>query len=215
MSFLDLLQDLGDKLGILESASGLAAQPASKIQTRTVTLAELTTEIRSEEVRALADLPAELAVPFEKIYDTAGIQRPANGWNVDRLKQFLLTDAFKNKDRTVVQTAILNILKTENATVEDVVKDAMARDKALDAFEAFVQKKMNDRMAVRERKAAELESQISAIRSELDELKERGAADDAKWKEWRRQKRAQERELAWAVGYLIDRQVITTDDEEP
>jgi hypothetical protein len=214
MSFLDLLQNLGDRLGILESAAESAAQPAAKIQTRTVTLAELTTEIRSEDVRALADLPAELSVPFEKIYESAGIQRPANGWNVDRLKQFLLTDAFKNMARAVVQTAILNILKTESASVEEVVRDAMARDKALDSFEAFAQKKMEDRMAARERKAAELESQISALHSELNLLREKKAADEAKWKEWRRQKRVQERELAWAVGYLIDRQVITTDDED-
>ena len=214
MSFLDLLQDLGDRLGILETAAQSAAQPAAKIQTRTVTLAELSTEIRSEEVQALADLPAELTVPFQKIFETAGIQPPANGWNVDRLKQFLLTDAFKNKDRGVVQTAILNILKLENALVEDVVKDAMARDKALDSFETFARKKMEDRMAARERKVAEVESQIQVLQSELSELKAKREADEAKWREWRRQKRAQERELAWAVGYLIDRQVITTDDEE-
>ncbi len=214
MSFLDFLQDLGDRLHILESPAGTAAQPAEKIQMRTVTLAELATEIRSEEVRALADLPAELSIPFEKIYETAGIQRPANGWNVDRLKQFLQTDALKGKDRTIVQTAILNILKTEGASVEDVVKDAMARDKALDSFETFVRKKMEDRMTVRQRKAAELESQISGLRAELDRLKDKESAEESKWKEWRTQKRTEERQLAWAVGHLIDRQVITTDDEE-
>ncbi len=214
MSFLDLLQVLGDRLGILESASGSSSQPAAKIQTRTVTLAELATEIRSEEVRALAELPAELTVPFEKIYETAGIPKPANGWNVDRLKQFLKTAALKDKERSVVQTAILNILKTENASVEDVVKDAMARDKALDSFETFVRKKMEDRKTARERKAAEIESQISALEVERKTLEEKKAADEAKWKEWRRQKRAQERELAWAVSHLIDRPVITTDDED-
>ncbi len=214
MSFLDLLQDLGDRLGLLESAPGSSSQPAAKIQTRTVTLAELATEIRSEEVRALAELPAELTVSFEKIYETAGIQKPANGWNVDRLKQFLSTAALKDKGRSVVQTAILNILKTENASVEDVVKDAMARDKALDAFEAFVRKKMEDRTTARERKAAEIESQIRALEAERKGLEEKKAADEAKWKEWRRQKRAQERELAWAVSHLIDRSVITTDDED-
>lgn len=213
MSFLDLLQDFGDRLGILEKAAHPAEHRAGKIQTRTVTLAELSTEIRSEEVRALADLPAELTVPFEKIFETAGIETPSHGWNIDRLKQFLHTDAFKNKERSVVQTAILNILKLENASVEDVVKDAMARDKALDSFEAFAQKKMEDRMAARERQLAEIESQIQALQSELSELKAKKEADEARWREWRRQKRAQERELAWAVGYLIDRQVITTDDE--
>lgn len=214
MSFLDLLQDLGDRLGILETAAGPAVHAAAKIRTRTITLAELATEIRSEEVRALADLPAELTVPFEKIFETAGIVPPANGWNVDKLKQLLLTDALKDKGREMVQKGILNILNSENVPVEDVVKDAMARDKALDSFEAFARKKIEDRMAARERQIAEIESQIEALQSELNGLREKAKIDQEKWREWRRQKRAQERELAWAVGYLIDRQVITTDDEE-
>jgi DNA-binding transcriptional ArsR family regulator len=213
MSFLDLLQNLGDRLGLLESAAQPAGQPAAKIQTRTVTLAELATEIRLEEVRALANLPAELGIPFDKIYETAGIRPPANGWTVDRLKQYLLTDAFKNKDRSIVQTAILNILKSEKASTEDVVRDAMARDKALDSFESFVQKKMDDRMAARERKRAEIESRIGALQVELAKITEDTKVDQEKWREWRRRKRVQERDMAEAVGYLIDRKVITTDDE--
>jgi hypothetical protein len=214
MSFLDLLQDLGDRLGILEAAEEPAAQTTAKIQTRTVTLAELATEICSEEVRALADLPAELTVPFEKIFETAGIRAPANGWNVDRLKQLLLTDAFKDKELGAVQKAILNILNSENVPVEDVVKDAMARDKALDSFEAFARKKIEDRMGVRERQISEIEAQIKALQSDLDGLREKAKIDQEKWREWRRQKRAAERELARTVGYLIDRQVITTNDDD-
>jgi hypothetical protein len=214
MSFWDLLQNLGDRLGLLETAVRPAGQPAVKIQTRTVTLAELTTEIRVEEVRALADLPAELSVPFEKIYETAGIQPPPSGWTLDRLKQYLLTDAFKNKDRAIIQTAILNILKSEQASVEDVVKDAMARDKALDSFESFVQKKMDARSATRERKRAEIESQISALQAELEKVTEEAKADQQRWHEWRGKKRAQERDMANAVSYLVDRKIITTDDED-
>jgi hypothetical protein len=153
MSFWDLLQNLGDRLGLLETAVRPAGQPAVKIQTRTVTLAELTTEIRVEEVRALADLPAELSVPFEKIYETAGIQPPPSGWTLDRLKQYLLTDA-------------------------------------------------------------EIESQISALQAELEKVTEEAKADQQRWHEWRGKKRAQERDMANAVSYLVDRKIITTDDED-
>lgn len=209
-----MLQGLGDRLGILESSSEQTAQAAAKIQTRIVTLSELTTEIRAEEVRALADLPAELTVPFEKIFDTAGIRPPANGWNVDRLKQLLLTDAFKDKERQAAQKAILSVLNSENVSVEDIVRDAMARDKALDSFETFARKKMEDRMAARERQIAETEAQIKSLQIQADELNEKMKVDQEKWHDWRKQKRARERDLAWTVGYLIDRQVITTDDEE-
>ncbi len=214
MSFLDLIQNLGDRLGILETTAAPAAQPATKVRTRAVTLAELTTEIRSEEVKALVDSPAELSVPFEKIFETAGIRPPASGWNVDRMRQFLAADAFKNKERAIVQTAIQNIMRSEKASAEDVVKDAIARDKALDSFEAYARKKMEDRTAARERRIGEIESQIKTLESEIDGLRAKAKAEQEKWREWRNQKRAQERELASVVGYLIEKPVITTDDEE-
>ncbi len=214
MSFLDLLQNLGDRLGILEASSGPAAQPAAKIQTRTVTLAELTTEISREEVRALADLPAELTVTFEMVFESAGVHAPVHGWTVDRLGQLLQTDALKDKDREAAQKAILGILNTEKVPVEDIVRDAISRDQALDSFEAFARRKMEDRMAAREHKVAEIKAQIKNLQSELNTIEESGRADEEKWREWRRQKRARERDLATSVSYLIDRQVITTDTED-
>ena len=214
MSFLDLLQDLGDRLGILETAEVPVAQAPLKIQTRTVTLAQLATEIRDEEVRALADLPAELTIPFEKIFEAAGIRPPAHGWNVNRLKELLLTVEFKDKEREAAQKAILKVLGSEKVQVEELVKDAMARDKALDSFESFVRKKLEDRMAARERQIAEIESQVKSLQSQTEELQQKSKRDEDKWRDWRKEKRARERELAWTVGYLIDRQVISTDDED-
>ena len=71
MRLIEMLESLGDRLGLLEKAVGNASPAGLKIQTRSVTLEELKSEIRSEEVQALADLPAELAVPFDKIMETA------------------------------------------------------------------------------------------------------------------------------------------------
>jgi hypothetical protein len=40
------------------------------------------------------------------------------------------------------------------------------------------------------------------------------STDTGKWREWRRKKRGHELDLARAVSYLIDREVITTDADE-
>ncbi len=213
MSFLDMLQDLGDRLGILEAADAPAAQATVKIKTRTVTLADLATEIKAEEVRALADLPAELTIPFEKIFEAAGVGAPEHGWNIDRLKDFLLAGQFKDMEHEAAQKAVLKKLGSESIPVEDLVRDAMARDKALDSFESFTRKKVEGRMAACERRLAEIEAQIKSLQTETRDLQEKSRIDQEKWREWRRQKRARERELAWTVGFVIDRQVITTDDD--
>src|SRR5881397_47923 len=157
MSILDRLHELGERLRILEARPQAKAAKPAKIPTRTVTLAQLTTEIRQDELRALADLPAELSVTFDQVFDAAGIKPAPHGWTASRLKQLLDTDQFKNLERTALQRSMLNILGKEKVDIEDIVKDAIAHDQALDAFEAFTRKKMNDRVAARQRNLIELE----------------------------------------------------------
>ncbi len=214
MRLMELLESLGDRLGILEKAGENAAHTASKIQTRSVTLAELTSEIRAKEIKALADLPAELSVPIEKIMETAGIEPGPGGWTIDRLRALLMTDEFKSLSREQAQARILGVLAAEKVSPEDLVKDAVGRDRAMDAFEKTARRKMEDRLAAREHQIAEIEAKIGDLEKEKARLRELVAADQNKWREWRSQKRGREKDLAWSVGYLIEQQVITTDDND-
>lgn len=215
MSLLDTLRALGDRLGVLEVPQNTTPSRPAKVQTRTVTLSELTTEIRAEEVHELAQLPAELSVAFEKIFESAGVKPPARGWTVERLGQLLRTEQFKGMDRQAAQNAILKILSSEKVDVEELVRDAIARDQALDAFAASVQKKIKERMATRERRMVEMDAQIRALEEQRKPLKEEAKRDEQQWRQWRERKRAQEKDMAWAIGFLIDRPVVTIDEDSP
>ena len=214
MRLIVILESLGDRLGILEKAERNAAHTSWKIQTRTVTLAELTSEIRGNEVQALADLPAELSVPFEKIMEAAGIAPGPGGWTIERLREFLLTDDVKKLSREEAQKRILGVLASEKVSAEALVKDAVARDKAMDAFEKTARQKMEGRLAACEHQIAETDARIKELEKQKSRLLEQIASDRDRWKDWRSRKRAQERDLAWSVGYLIDHEVITTDDND-
>lgn len=212
MSFLDLLQTVGGRLGILEAPYKATGGEAVKVTTRTVTLDELKSEIRSEAVRTLADLPAELTVSYEKIFEAAGVTALAHGWNVARLEALLRAEPYKSQERALAQRTLLSLLNSERVPPEDLVKEAMAQDQALDAFEVFVRKKVEDHMAMAEHQIAELDAKIQALQTERARLAERIPLDQDKLREWRRRKRAYERDLAAAIGYLTDRPVITTDE---
>ncbi len=214
MGLVELLESLGDKLGIIAKAEGNAAHPAAKIRTRSVTLQELTSEIKAEDVRALADLPAELSVSFEKIIEAAGIAPGPHGWTIDRLTRLLQSDEFKKLSREDAQKRIMAVLAAAGVEAEELVKDAIARDQAMDAFEKTARTKMEERQATRERQSAELAAKIKDLEKENARLREQIAAEQTRWREWRSKKRAQERDLAWTVGYLISQQVITTDDTD-
>ena len=193
MDLLGMLRKFGDRLGIIE-VNPVSPQPGApvKVQTRSVTIVELATKIQITEVRELAGLPAELSVSFEDIFKAAGIQGTPAGWNVERLHEFLSSDRVRAMDRSEAQQATLRMLAAEKVDAADLIKDAIARDQALDAYQDFISKKT--------------ESRIRALEQEIANKKER-------WREWRKHKRQREREMAHAIGYLIDGPVISIDED--
>jgi hypothetical protein len=214
MSIFKFLQGIGDRLGILESVPRPGAVPDTKIQTRIVSLRELEREIRSGEVQALADSTSELAVPFQRIYEAAGISLNPEEWTLDRLKQIIQRETGLKKTREEIQKTVLDLLKSEGVSTEILVKDAIARDRALDAFETNAGDKMKGRTHAQKRRLLEIENQVKDLQDESARISENLKADEEKWRRWRMDKRAQERELASIAGYLVDRQVVTIDEDE-
>ena len=214
MTFFKLLQGIGDRLGILETTSNPESAPVSRIQTRSVSLRELASEIRSIEVRDLADGPAELMIPFEKIFEAAGISSKPENWTIDRLKGVVENESCKQKPREEVQRRVLELLASEGVSTEMLIKDAIARDQALDSFQSRADEKMHERRQSCKNRLLEIEQQIKDLEAERGTLEESLKAEEDKWREWKKKKRANERELASLASYIVDRPVITMDEEK-
>lgn len=206
MDLLGMLRSLGDRLGIIEMTAD-PAQPAApmKIQTRTVTLTELMA-IHLKEVRELAEQPAELPVSFDDIFKAAGIVTPQGGWTVDRLREFLGSEDVRAMGREQAQQHTLRALASEKVDAAEIVKDAILRDQALDAFAEFTLKKRGSWLD-------EKEQELLRLKDRQRELEHKIAAEEKKWSEFRARKREREREMARAVEYLIDKPVISIDEE--
>jgi len=214
MTFFKLLQGIGDRLGILETTSNPESALVSRIQTRSVSLRELASEIRSIEVRDLADGPAELMIPFEKIFEAAGISSKPENWTIDRLKGVVENESFKQKPREEVQRRVLELLASEGVSTETLIKDAIARDQALDSFQSRADEKMHERRQSCKNRLLEIEQQIKDLEAERGTLEESLKAEEDKWREWKKKKRANERELASLTSYIVDHPVITMDEEK-
>ena len=207
MGLLDTLRTIAQKLRIIHVAPAgeAAAKPVDKIPTRSITLAELISEIRSEEVRHLADAPAELTVALEKVCDTAGCKPLPNGWTIDKLRDTLRTDKFKNLSRPEAQKALIELFAAEKVDVQQLAKDAVARDQAIDAFAKFAREKMQSRATARQSQIRDLEAQLSKLKRDEEQ-------ESQQWKDWLAKKKSYEKDMAWAIGYLLDNPIITQDD---
>lgn len=200
-----MLRKLGDRLGIIELSGDPGPSAPVKIQTRTITLDELMT-IHLNDVRELAELHVDLPVSFDEIFKAAGIDTPPNGWTVDRLGEFLNGDRIRTMDRAEAQRETLETLAAEKVDAADVVKDAILRDQALDAFAEFTFRKRGQWLEERQK-------EIQALKDKQKQLEQQLAAADKKWNDWRTLKRQREQDMARAIGYLIDRPVISVDEE--
>jgi hypothetical protein len=212
MSFLKFLQGIGDRLGILEAVETPGTNPSRIIQTRTVTLAELSSEIQSTGVQALADSPAELQIPFDKIFEAANIPSSEN-CTIEAIKQFVSSEPLKSQPKEKIQAALLEKLKADNARVEDIVKNAIARDQALDSFEDSAREKIQARNEAKKAKIQGMESKIRDLQKQISHLGETTRSDEEKWIAWIKRKRFYEKELALVVSFMVDHPVITTDDD--
>lgn len=218
MNLSEYLRSLGTRLGlVLPSAPGAAGTPA-KVDTRTITLTELRIEIRGDRVATLApgvDDDGGLEVPFTAIDDAAGVRPPAHGWTAERVAAMVRRPEFSHVPRAEVQQAVLAELAKAGAPSEDVVRDALARDQAVDVYAAATRSGLAARCAQRVQRSAELATLIERYRREISDLEHQNATDRERWAAWWATKLIREQTLAAAVDALLDHPVVTVDREIP
>jgi hypothetical protein len=200
MYLTDMLRKLGDRLGIIEIAPTSKEKPAPvKVQTRAVTMTELITAIRVTELRELAGMPAELSVTFDEVFKAAGIPVSPKGWTIERLEEFLKSDKVRVMNREQIQHETVRVLSESGIDGSDIVRDAIARDRALDAFEESIADKRRQ--------------WLTAKKLEMRQIEEEIASEQKAWTQWRNRKRQREKDMATAVSYLIDKPVISIEEE--
>lgn len=203
MGLLEKLQALGCQLKLVQMIPKTSTTP-EKIETRSVTLQQLTTELQAENVRILAESPIELTIAFERIFATAGIIPESNKWTIERLNELLRTAPYNKMDPRVLQKAVLERLAAENASTEDIIKDALAKDQALDAFETFISKKMKERFSARQMRLMDIEKQIGLLEQERDRLQQEDREEPLQLSEWHKRKKTYEKEILESVDFLMN-----------
>ena len=174
------------------------------------------------DVAALERQPGDQDYALEQVYASAGITPPAHGFTVYRLMDMLEGEEFRGLDaatRARVITGILRRLPSGAVEMDDIVRDAAARDRALDAFERF----LADRVARLEHEADEknraLQQQIDELTQANTGLMEANRAtvelERARLERWRMSKRTEEDRLFAAVQAFVEHNPITREVDSP
>lgn len=204
---------------IAQLARGAAPKPGGAAQTGARPSAQPVAPRTAAQVAAGAPGPKFTApggppVAFDQIYSLAEIRTPAHGYTILKVAEMLQSEHLRGLPADVKQRSVLVALEAAGVKIDEVVEDAVRRDRALDAYERAQQNAVEDLEA---RKTAENQ----AIQAELDRLiaehqaRMRANTDEvAKEKErfygWRLKKQQEEQKIADAVGYFLAKNPITT-----
>lgn len=168
------------------------------------------------DVAALERQPAGEEYALEQVYASAGIQPPAHGFTVYRLIEMLEAEEFRGMDaatRARVIAGMLRRLPTGAVEIDDIVRDAAARDRALDAFERFLADRVTRQLQDADEKNRVLQAQIEELTKANTALMEENRAaveaERARLERWLVRKRAEEDRLFDAVQPFVEHNPIS------
>lgn len=154
------------------------------------------------------------SVDLAVVYQSAKIEPPAHGYTVLKVADMLRSEHLQALPAEVKKKSILVALDAAGVSVDDILRDAVRRDKALDTYERVLEQHVagvKARVAAENQEIeAEIAQRVTELRGRIDENNKAVAADEAEFTAWRTRKHQEENLIAEAVSYFVSENPITT-----
>lgn len=153
------------------------------------------------------------------IYEAAGIQAPRHGYGILKVAEMLESDHIRGLPREVKRSSILLALESSGASLQDVIQDAIQRDRALDAFERVQERAVAEFEIAKSKQNKDIQAELDRITAEYRARMQANSDEVAREKErfcgWRLKKQQEEQNIAEAVSYFVTENPITTRPAQP
>jgi len=200
----------GDGQAVSESSSE-AGQAAAPSHTAAQTVAEIASGLNTEPKFTG---PVANPTSFDEIYAAAQISSPTHGFTILKIIDLLQSEHIRNLSRDVKRSSLLLALEAAGVKPQEVVQDAVMRDKALDTYESVQQKALAQLEAKKTQETKELQAEIERRINELQSRIQANNDEVAKEKErfygWQLKKQQEEQKIGDAVSYFTSEKPVTT-----
>jgi Asp-tRNA(Asn)/Glu-tRNA(Gln) amidotransferase A subunit family amidase len=167
-------------------------------------------------VPAITQFSGPVANPtsFQEIYTAAAIQPPEHGYTIMKVADMLQSEHLRGLPAEVRRSTILVALEAAGVKIQDVIEDAVKRDRALDTYEHVLEKSVHDLEAGKADENAKIQAEMERLvaehRSRIQANDDAVAKEKERFFGWRLQKQQEEKKIADAVGYFVSENPITT-----
>ncbi len=148
---------------------------------------------------------------FEAIFQAFGIKEPANGFTVYRAEELLRSVYLKNANPEIRRSALMVALEALRIPAEEVIQDAVRRDKALTQFEKIEERRLRELEQKKSEENKRLQEEMERIFNEIREKMEdnNSLLKDTrdKFQAWQQEKEKEEQRLSSVLQYFVSQDV--------
>jgi len=163
--------------------------------------------------------PVTNVTALDDIYRSAQIAIPAHGYTVLKVAEMLQSEHIRALPPDVKRKSILVALDAAGVTVNEIVEDAVHRDRALDTYERVLEKNLDALRSEKQTENTRLEQEIAQrlaeLRARIEENNQGVSRELENLRAWQSRKHDEERRIAEAVGYFVSENPITSTGPSP
>lgn len=151
---------------------------------------------------------------FAQIYDAAEVRTPVHGFTIFKIADMLKSEHIRSLPVEIKRSSVLLALDAAGVKLQEVIDDAVHRDRALDTFET-VQQRALDQLEARkgeENKSLQVEADrlLNELRAKIQANNDEVTKERERLQGWRFQKQQEERRIFDAVAPFVPENPITT-----
>jgi hypothetical protein len=179
---------------------------AEEARVNSATLAPVAAAPRDEPAEA-GERPQRLPANagFDEIYRTARL--PAAQWGIPKLREMAESPHLAGMNAEMKRCAILMALDAAGAKIEDILQDAVLRQRALNEYEEREESRMREYEASKTEQSRAIQAELNRItaqnmariQSNVDEI----ARQQDQFRAWQKRKTQESESIASAAALLI------------
>lgn len=185
----------------LPSAPRSAAQTVAEIASAAAVDPKFTTPVSNPDV-------------FDEIYRAAEIPDASHGYTILKVAEMLQSEHIRSLTPTVKRSSILLALEAAGVKIQEVIEDAVRRDRALDTYERVQDKGLKELEAHKAEENHQIQAELDRLIAEHQARIQKNNDEVAKERErfygWRLKKQQEEQKIYDAVSYFVTENPITT-----
>jgi len=157
--------------------------------------------------------PVTNPTALEAIYTAAKIATPPHGYSILKVADMLESEHIRELPVEVKRKSVMVALDAAGVKLQEIVEDAVHRDRALDTYERVLEKNLEDLRRAKELENKRLEEEINRrlgeLRAQIEQNNKEVSREQDNLSVWRAAKRAEEERIAQAVGHFVTENPVT------